>query len=44
MHVFTFLLQPLFACCGDMGYNENIFVLTKLLYFDAKISSKTVLS
>lgn len=23
MHVFTLLLQPLFACCGDMGYNES---------------------
>lgn len=23
MHAFTLLLQPLFACCGDMGYNES---------------------
>ena len=36
MHVFMLWLQPLFACCGDMGYNESIFVLTKLLYFDTK--------
>ena len=36
MHAFTFLLRPLFACCGDMEYNESIFVLTKLLYFDTK--------
>lgn len=23
MHAFTLLLRPLFACCGDMGYNES---------------------
>lgn len=33
MHVFTLLLQPLFACYGDMGYNESIICIDKSIIF-----------
>ncbi len=33
MHVFMLWLQPLFACCGDMGYNESIICIDKTIIF-----------